>query len=413
MPRGALAAALLLAAEVFCARTARATAAFSLIDGEVQQRAGRNDPWTAPTRGALLPDGAELRTGPAGRAELVFDDGSLLELGSATAATLKSSSSARRVLSLASGFIIGKFAGQDAVSVLTPFGAVSAEGARFLIEAGKESERVRLFDGQAAIKQGKAKEVPVLEGRSVEASNAGVVQRGGGSLTSFAGTPWMIEPPRGYALDKDEAGLPVWKRAWQETVGPGGAAAFTVRHLETVVFAVEEVDWQEGQPWPQDCRRANAAGSAVARGPVRRERVAGLPAFSYTCVVPGGLKYQDRTSGQPVWKISPGELHRYRDIAVDYNGRGAGHALWARYSHVEDVADIPGLGPDQMDQVRRLIGMTAGADRDGPGANAFLESLETLRPPLAEQEERQERGQSRSEGKPERDDEPAAVPLLR
>lgn len=392
---------------IFFPVQARASAAFSELDGDVQQRAGQDAAWERPVKGALLADGTELKTGPAGRGELVLDDGSLIALGSKTRLILRDGSVKARAVKLDAGLLIAKLKEDAALQVGTPFGAVSARGGRILVEAGNNAARVRLFEGVASVRRGKGKPVPVLEGRSVEAAAAGVAQRGAGSLTAVPGTPWMIEPPRGFELGKDEYGLPIWKRAWRESLS-AGQGNFAVDHVETVVYAVEDIEWAAGQAWPQDCRRANAAANASLFGTVRRETVGGLPAFSYTCAVPGGLKYQDRASGQPVWKVSTGERHRYRDIAVDYNGRSADHVLWARYSHVEAVAEVPGLEGELLDNVRRLVGMTAGADRDGPGADAFFESLETLRPPLRQPEHEREREREAPRPQPS-----GSVPLLR
>ena len=77
---------------------ARASAAFLELDGDVQQRAGQDAAWERPVRGAFLADGTELKTGPAGRGELVLDDGSLIAIGSKTRLILRDGSDRKSVV---------------------------------------------------------------------------------------------------------------------------------------------------------------------------------------------------------------------------------------------------------------------------------------------------------------------------
>ena len=345
------------------------SAAFSELDGAVEQRPGDDAPWEKPTKGAVLPEGARLRVPRAARAEVVFDDISLMALGSETEVILRRTALKGRAVTLSAGSAIVKLQKDAELEVAAPRAVVTARGARFLMAVAADgSLRTRVFSGSVVVKDAKGR--------------AATVSEQAGNLVPIPGSGWLMEPPRGYQAAADETGLPFWKRSWQENVGVAGVP-LVGRHTETVTPAVEEIQWVRGQPWPQDCRNANSVGNAVLEGTVRQEAAAGIPAFSYSCVVPGGLKYMDRTGAQPVWRVSSGERHRYRDVALDYNGRTAAHAVWLRYSHIEEVDPVPGLEPEKMDDLRRFVGMTKGGDRDGSGADAFFETLETLRPAVA------------------------------
>ena len=95
---------------------------------------------------------------------------------------------------------------------------------------------------------------------------------------AIPGSGWLIDPPEGLRPAKDEAGQPYWLRVTQESVSVG-ERRLSVKSVESITASIEDEEWRQGLPWPQDCRRANNLGNAILSGRVAMGLFDGTPAF--------------------------------------------------------------------------------------------------------------------------------------
>jgi hypothetical protein len=107
-------------------------------------------------------------------------------------------------------------------------------------------------------------------------------------------------------------------------------------------------------------------------GATIRSTLQGKPTFSFVCVKPGRRRLG--TTGSTV--IGLAERLRVSDTAADFDGRAAGHVVRVKYSH---LIALPGLRTPSGDQLD-FANSRGGANRDGPGIDAYLDALQTLRP---------------------------------
>jgi len=362
---------------------ALAAGVIMVVDGDVDWRAGMDGDWSKGGAALPLPDGAQLRSGAGSLIDIILDNGALVKLGPESQLTLLPADQKIRAVRLDSGVMIGLVQNAaGALDVKTPLARISVrDGARFSAGAGAGRARVRVFTGAVTVADKSGRKTVLKAHEGLDASS-----RGAGPMVpapapyAIPGSGWLMDPPEGLQPAKDDAGLPFWLRVSPQTV-LDGERRLAFKSLESVTASIEEVGWQQGQPWPQDCRRANNVGNAILAGPVAVRVFDGTPAATYRCVVPGGLRYMDRTDpAAVVWRTSAGESHRYRDLTIDFSAGASHYMLWVRYAHSLEIPNPGGLDEAGMDKVREAVGKAAGGDHDGPVLWAYVEALQSLRP---------------------------------
>jgi hypothetical protein len=372
---------------VFLLRPAPALASglIANADGEVAWRAGTEGDWNTGVAGLPLADGAHLRTGEASLADIVLDNGALVKLGPLSQLSLLTGGQKSRAVRLESGALIGVVPNAaGALEVKTSAARADAlDSARFSVSSDGGTARVRAFTGTVSVTDKSGRKTALQAHESLEAGRGAGLAVPSAVAYAIPGSGWLIDPPEGLQPAKDEAGLPYWLRVTQETVSVGDTR-LSVKSVESITAAIEDEEWRQGLVWPQDCRRANNVGNAILSGRVTMGLFEGTPAFTYRCVVPGGLRYMDRTNpAVVVWRTSSGETYRYRDLAVDFSGGASHYALWVRYAHSLEIPNPGGLDEAAMDKIRESVGKTAGGDHDGPALWAYFEALQSLRPAAA------------------------------
>ena len=144
---------------------------------EIQMRAG--GPWTAAERNLPLVESAWLRTGPASRLEIEFDEGSAWRLGPDTQVEISdytrlSTGQLFTVLSLDRGvaYFTGEPGARDTLTLAVPGAQITlSRGARVRLEADPAVSRISIVEGIVRL-YCPAAELDIREGQSVRVEPA-------------------------------------------------------------------------------------------------------------------------------------------------------------------------------------------------------------------------------------------------
>ncbi len=170
--RLALAAALLALAPF-----ARAEAAIALIpNGLVDVRSGQNMPWRPVGGRELVAAGQEVRTHRDATAELVFSDGSRIQIGSFSIFAIDRTDKAETGFSLKLGRIRAAFAGllSSRISIRTPTAVCAVRGTVFELGVENKNTEVTMAEGVLEVKDDKGRQAVVTSEETMRIGAGGL-----------------------------------------------------------------------------------------------------------------------------------------------------------------------------------------------------------------------------------------------
>jgi hypothetical protein len=149
------------------------------FDGAVELQARAADPWLAAERNTPIPESARIRTGPASRIELEFDEGSALRLGPESQCEISDYtrlSTGQRVtlLSFDHGvaYVTGTPEGRDSFTLAVPGAQVTfTRGARVRLQVEDQWSQIAILRGAARFSS-PAVDMELREGQSTRVEPA-------------------------------------------------------------------------------------------------------------------------------------------------------------------------------------------------------------------------------------------------
>jgi hypothetical protein len=127
------------------------------FDGAVEIQAGAADAWIAAGRNAPVPESARIRTAPASRIELEFDEGSVLRLGPSSQCELSDYarlSTGQRVTLISCdkglAYVTGSPEGRDSLTIAVPGAQVTlTRSARVRVQVEEQWSQIAVLRGAA------------------------------------------------------------------------------------------------------------------------------------------------------------------------------------------------------------------------------------------------------------------------
>ncbi|MGC9318628.1 MAG: tetratricopeptide repeat protein, partial [Armatimonadota bacterium] len=131
----ALAGLLVLAGE---AQAATQKAKVTRLVGDVTHRAGAEGQWVQSRAGSLLPGGSRLRTGPGGRAEIAFPDGTVFRMGQRSDLVVQAATQAK----VSRGQIYARIIAGTAMKVSGATATAAVRGTTLSLEVAEDGTTV-------------------------------------------------------------------------------------------------------------------------------------------------------------------------------------------------------------------------------------------------------------------------------
>lgn len=149
------------------------------FEGAAETQAGAADPWVAAARNTPVPEAARVRTGPASRLELEFDEGSVLRLGPGTQCEISDYSrlSTGQRVTLVScdhgvAYVTGAPEGRDSLALALPGAQVSfTRAARVRVQIEPQWSQIAVLGGAARFSS-PAADMELREGQSTRVEPA-------------------------------------------------------------------------------------------------------------------------------------------------------------------------------------------------------------------------------------------------